>query len=207
MSYEEALLDNIEYVPSPYGRGTYLIPCEMNCGRKVKKYQYSRKRTYICDYCKGKIAEKKKAFELSQEIMDCRTKKEVQFDKAVERIKQQVDDFEKYEKAIKAAETRCEKYGSIPEAMVAIELLKIGFQIIPQQKIGRYKPDFVIPKQKLCIEVDGSVYHSQANNKREATIQLSLGLDWKIIHIPAELIEKNIKKLKTIIRMCCNSRS
>ena len=51
------------------------------------------------------------------------------------------------------------------------------------------------------------MYHSQANNKREATIQLSLGLDWKIIHIPAELIEKNIKKLKTIIRMCCNSRS
>lgn len=131
-----------------------------------------------------------------------KTPKEKQFDKAVNKIKKQVFDFSLYEKAIKIAEIRQELYGSIPEAMVAIELLRLGYSIIPQQKIKKYKVDFAIPKEKIIIEVDGSLYHKDVyKGEREAIIQLSLGLDWKIIHVPAEKIAENITKLKQVIEV------
>ena len=51
------------------------------------------------------------------------------------------------------------------------------------------------------IEVDGSVYHKDSyKGDREAIIQLALGLDWKIIHIPAEYIAKDIQKVEQIIK-------
>ena len=86
--------------------------------------------------------------------------------------------------------------------MVAIELIRIGYSIIPQQKIKKYKVDFAIPKEKIVIEVDGSIYHKDVyKGYREAIIQLSLGLDWKIIHVPAEYISKDIQKLEQIIKI------
>ena len=137
---------------------------------------------------------------MPKELAEVETKREKQFNHAVEKIEKQVKDFSKYENAIKIAKTRAELYGSIPEAMVAIELLKLKYKIIPQQKIKKYKVDFVLPTQKIVIEVDGSIFHKNIyNSEREAIIQMSLGLDWKIIHIPAEKIAENITKLQEII--------
>ena len=208
MSKIEAEYDGIEsYYDHEIGyRGSkgaviYKIPCE-KCGKILLKKQYSRARTYLCEYCRGLIKNKKKAL-LSKELNEydgVKTNKEKSFDKAVDKIKKQVKDFSLYNKPIQIAYTRCERYGSIPEAMVAIELLKLGYSIIPQQKVTKYKVDFAIPKQKIVIEVDGSLYHKERyGGGREATIQLALGMDWRIIHIPAELIAEDIQKLKTII--------
>lgn len=199
MSLSEAIEDNISFQRNClYGTAEYHIPCEI-CGRIIRRTQYSRKRTYVCDYCKGLIQKKKRA-SIPKELENVETKKEKQFNRAVEEIKSQVADFEKYENAIKIAKTRAELYGSIPEAMVAIELLKLKYKIIPQQKIKNYKVDFAIPSQKIVIEVDGEIYHKDRyKGDREAIIQLSLGMDWKIIHIPAELIRNDITKLKDAI--------
>ena len=110
--------------------------------------------------------------------------------------------FQDYTRAISIATKASEKYGSVPEVMVAIELIRIGYSIIPQQKIKKYKVDFAIPKEKIVIEVDGSIYHKDVyKGDREAIIQLSLGLDWKIIHVPAEYISKDIQKLEQIIKI------
>lgn len=205
MSKLEAEIDGIqtEYDPD-YGsrgkRGTYLykIPCA-KCGEIVKRVCYTRKITYLCDYCKATIRKKK---EISKELLEVKTPKEKQFDKALNKIRNQVCDFNNYEKAIKIAETRKELYGSIPETMVAIELLKLGYSIIPQQKIKKYKVDFAIPKEKIVVEVDGLLYHKDVyKGEREAIIQLSLGLDWKIIHVPAEKIAKDISKIENIINV------
>lgn len=200
MTPEEAAKDGVIFEPfSKGGRGSYLIPCE-ECGvEKIRRTQYSRKRRYVCDYCKGLIKRKEKISKL-KELEDIETKAEKRFKNAVGNIEKQVKDFSKYSKPIEIAKTRAELYASIPEAMVAIELLKLGYKIIPQQKIGKYKVDFAIPKQKLVIEVDGSIYHRDVyKGDREAMIQLSLGLDWKIIHIPAEGIAKDVTKLKKAI--------
>lgn len=182
--------------PSDSGRNInlYDIPCEI-CGDKIRKTAFSLKRTYVCKYCKSKV--KKKAAPVVSDIVE--TKKEKQFKKAVEKIRSQVQDFSKYENAIRIAEQRCELYGSVPETMVSIELIRLGYSIIPQQKIGKYKVDFAIPKEKLIVEVDGAVFH-QKTTDREAIIQFSVGLDWKIIHIPAERIEQKIYKLDEVIK-------
>lgn len=198
--YPEAIEDGVLVdLDAPIDQ-MFLIPCQ-ECGRRICRSQYSRKRIYICNYCKGLIREKEKAISELEGLEDIETKKDKQFFRAVDKLEKQVKDFSKYEKAIKVAKTRTEKYDSIPEVMVAIELLKLGYKIIPQQKIKRYRVDFAIPKEKIVIEVDGKIFHKDKyKGNREGIIQLSLGLDWKIIHIPAELIAKDITKLSEIIK-------
>lgn len=173
----------------------FQIPCE-KCGKIIIRTQYSRKRTYLCDYCKGVLKEKKKV-----EFPDVRTKHEKRFDKAIMKLQKQKIPMQKYDSSIRLAETACEKYGSIPEAMLAVELLYAGYKIIPQQKIGKYKVDFAIPKDKIIIEVDGELFHGNKQNElqREAEIQLIIGFDWKIIHIPSEYINRNVVKAKRYI--------
>lgn len=182
-------------------RTFYKVKCEI-CGREIESGMYDRKKHFKCDYCKMKIKKKEEQEKIDYtEIMGVKTKREKQFEKAVKNIKEQVKNFQTYERPIEIAKTRAELYGSIPEAMVAIELIRLGFSIIPQQKVKNYKVDFVIPKEKMVIEVDGSIYHrDKYKGDREAIIQLSLGLDWKIIHIPAELMAEDIQKLKEVIQ-------
>lgn len=178
------------------------MPCQ-KCGTKLRKSTYNPSKEYLCDYCK--LEKKRKEEALDQALWDIlKTLKEQQFDKAVARSYKQVDNYDTYKKAIDIAKTRREYYDSIPEAMVAIELIKLGYGVIPQQKIGRYKVDFAIPSDKLIIEVDGGLYHPDGPKVgRDGEIQLAIGLDWKILHIPAEWTAKHIKKLKKI--NCCRN--
>ena len=117
-----------------------------------------------------------------------------------EEMKKQVSWDAKYDRCTEIAMKRVEYYGSIPEMMVAIQLLYLGYGITPQQTIGKYRVDFLIPKAKIVLEIDGKIFHTKQNQNREAIIQLSLGLDWTIIHIPAELIRKDILKLNLILQ-------
>lgn len=211
MSKAEAKLNGIEYYRDPNKRSygcngalIYKVPCAM-CGEIVLLRRYGINTVTYCDYCRHTKHKKEKI--ILQEELDrlnqIKTPNEKRFAQAVEKIRNQVKNFEQYEKAINIAKTRCERYGSIPEAMVAIELIRLGRSIIPQQKVDKYKVDFAIPKEKLIIEVDGTLYHQNIyKSQREGTIQLALGFDWKIIHIPAELIEKDIKKLEVILNKC-----
>ena len=183
-----------------HGRVAYEIPCEI-CGNKVIKRQRRFAENCLCDYCK-KTLKKKKAEAISQELLEIETKAEKRFNKAIERIAKQVKDIDQYQKAVETARTRIERYASIPEAMVAIELIRLKYAIIPQQKVGRYKVDFAIPKHKIIVEVDGELFHKNDKSKeREAIIQFAIGLEWKIVHIPAELISEDITKLKGIMDM------
>lgn len=195
--------DDIDYYVNSYTHDyVFLIPCEM-CGKIIKKSRYSHSRTYLCDYCKGVIKKKKKVVEelKDQGVLEVKTKKETSFDRAVELLKEQVADIKDYNKAIETAKTRVERYGSIPEILVAIELLKNHYKIIPQQKIGNKIADFVIPKEKLVIEVDGKIFHN--NSEKEAKKDLyyneQLGFDWIVIHVPADEIRKDVTYLKEFI--------
>lgn len=181
------------------GVKTYHVPCD-KCGKIVKRLVYNGDQENICPACRLGIKRKRKIAE-QNDLDHIVTKHEKRFDKAVERIKAQVKRFDKYDKAISLARRRCEQYGSIPEAMVAIELVRLGHSVIPQQKIGRYRVDFLLKDVKMVIEVDGSLFHrDKYKGDREAFIQTSLGFDWAIVHIPAELIEKDIVKLSKIIK-------
>lgn len=165
------------------------------CGRKyIHNNRRCRSSATYCEDCQKAIkAQKNKE----------QDKYEIRFDKAVREIRKQVRNFEVYKKPIEIASTRKYSYGSIPEVMVAIELLRLKYKIIPQQRVGKYHVDFLIKDKKLVLEVDGEMFHRNKNS-RDAEVQLMLGLDWKIIHIPAELIRKNITKLKQCIDLYSN---
>lgn len=185
----------------------YLIPCK-SCGRVVDRLVYRRNVNYLCDYCKSttqKLNKKKEkiANEKVLELSGIATPRQRQFDKAVDEIhRQNRGRFDKYETAIRKAETRCEDYGSIPEAMVAIELLRLGYKIIPQAKVGKMHVDFAIPDEKAIIEVDGSIYHSKEDNAyRDHAIKYHLGEEWEVLHIPAEQIRKQLSKMRKIMKM------
>ena len=209
MSKAYAERDGVKIEKGP-GRGSaeadvYCIPCA-RCERIVRRLSYNGDRSYYCDYCK-KAIKAKKATKPHLEIESIATKKEKAFEKAVEQIKLQVKRFGQYEPHIERARGRCEMFGSMPEAMVAIELLRLGYRVIPQQKIAKYRVDFALPDVKIVIEVDGELYHSkQKDGDREAIIQMALGLDWEIIHVPAELISKDIQKLRRVIETILQHR-
>lgn len=190
----------VEIVPTP-NRGNikvYHIPCA-KCRRIVKKRIYNGDKAYYCDICKNNLVKKEKALE--HELLDSvLSKGEQRFLKAEDRLLKQVKNPEEYANAIKIANTRADYYGSIPEAMIAIELIKLGYSIIPQQKVGRYTVDFAIPKEKLIVEVDGGLYHQDINPDRDNYIKLCLGLDWEIVHVPAEWVSKDIRRLNKIMQ-------
>lgn len=191
----------VECVNPSGRRGTYKlyhIPCA-KCGRIVKRKIYNGDKAYYCDICRNGLVKKEKALEheLLDEIL---SKEEQRFLKAKDKLLKQVKEPEAYRRAIQIAETRASYYGSIPEAMVAIELIRLGYAIIPQQAIGRYKVDFAIPKEKLIVEVDGGLYHKDADPDRDNYIRLCMGLDWEIVHVPAEWIAKDIRRLSKVLK-------
>ena len=182
----------------------YLVPCD-KCGRIIKKIIYNGDRNHYCEYCKSNITKEKRDREQA-ELDEVMTRRKQAFQKAIEKVILQVDDISEYEEHINKAYTNAEQYGSIPEVIAAIELIKLGYSIIPQKKVSRYRVDFLLPNEKLVIEIDGELYHNdlQYESERDITIRLKLkqatGEEWRIIHIPAEIMYKNMAQLKNIIK-------
>ena len=204
MSRADAVRDGIEYVQNERGYLSYYkIPCAQ-CGKTYGSQQYTGNRIYICPMCREINKKKRKAHveQMALSIPDAETKEEKRYRKAVEAIEKQVGSLKGYEQAIEVCRKATFKYGSIPEAMLAIELVKNGYKIIPQQKIGIYHVDFALPNEKLILEVDGSIYHAntQKELQREAAINYKIGLDWHFVHLPAESISKDVRKVVRLLK-------
>lgn len=204
MSRADAIRDGIEYVENERGYIVYYkIPCRV-CGKIYGSRQYTGNRIYICPMCRDIQKRKRKAEveELALSMPDAETKEEKRYRKAVEEIEKQVGSLKGYEKAVDICRKATYKYGSVPEAMLAIELIKNGYRIIPQQKVGKYHVDFALPNEKLIIEVDGSIYHTNKRKEleREASVNYAIGLDWHFVHLPAESISKDVRKVVRLLK-------
>ena len=204
MSRADALRDGIEYVENERGYIVYYkIPCHL-CGETYGSRQYTGNRIYLCPTCRELKKAKQKAFveQLELSIPDAETKEEKRYRKAVETIEKRYGSLKGYEESIEVCRKATFKYGSVPEAMLAIELVRRGYRIIPQQKVGKYHVDFALPNEKLIIEVDGSIYHTNKRKEleREGHINLVIGLDWHFIHIPAESIDKDVRKVVRLLK-------
>lgn len=204
MSRADALRDGIEYVENERGYIVYYkIPCHL-CGKTYGSRQYTGNRIYLCPTCRELKKAKQKAFveQLELSIPDAETKEEKRYRKAVEAIEKQCGSLKGYEESIEVCRKATFKYGSVPEAMLAIELVRNGYRIIPQQKVGKYHVDFALPNEKLIIEVDGSIYHTnkQKELEREGSINFAIGLDWHFIHLPAESISKDVRKVVRLLK-------
>lgn len=178
------------------------IYCELCGGTVDKQFHYREGRTYVCSRCRNKIKKKETILKRAaavENVVD--NKKEKQFEKATVGVLKQTKKPDKYENAVRIAGKYYEEYGSVPETMVAIELARLGYAFIPQKKIRRYRVDFFIPDRKMIVEVDGETFHTDSKKRevRDDNIRDTVGWDWKIIHIPAERISKQITKLQKVI--------
>ena len=178
-------------------RWIYRVPCAL-CGKEFESVTYSRKQFKLCPECRKKTAEHRKRIRNAL-VSTHESQKEKRFNQAVHNIKKQVREFKQYEKAVNGARKGMDKYGSVPEAMTAIELLRLGYPFIPQQRVKRYRVDFYIKKKKTVIEIDGSVYHHEEDHERDLFIQCAFGFETKILHIPAETIQSDVRLLSRII--------
>lgn len=73
---------------------------------------------------------------------------------------------------------------------------KYGVEVMPQYEIGRYRIDFVMPEQKVAIELDGHDYHktkAQRTNdtERERYLQKQ---GWQVIRFTGTEIYKNVQQ-------------
>lgn len=190
--YLNAIKDGIEIIEQEDGETMYKVKCA-DCGAEFLHHCYRASTKYLCPYCKRKAAsirasEKKKA--------DDRNTHEKRFDDAINRLKNQGIAIDEYSRHIDIARTREYLYGSVPETMVAIELLHRKLKIVPQAKIGNYRVDFAIPTLRLLVEVDGYPFHADdiKTEQRDEEINLMTGRTWKIVHIPASLVSKDARK-------------
>lgn len=183
------------------------IPCE-KCGKTYEQRRiYRSNDRHLCPRCRN--MDKLQDAMVKQAILDkLYTPGQQRFSKARELYCQQVKSAKNRDRAIDVAERACEKFDSIPEAMVGIELIRLGYRVFPQHKVGRYRADFAIPDQKLIVEVDGSLYHKDKTKRlqRDAAIEYIVGFDWTVVHIPAELIQKDITKVKSCIDVMLQHR-
>ena len=152
---KEAKEDGIKSRRNPGTGETYYYPHCSECGTEVFSLSYIRGRKYTCKECKDKkyFTDKKKSIDRSNEA------KERKFENALKRIQSVVGSMKmgEYETAIEAVRKVLYRDGwfeSTEEIMVAIELVKNNFRIRHQVKVNRYRADFVLPDQKIILEVD-----------------------------------------------------
>lgn len=200
-------------------RGITYYTCK-KCGRerglhkKIKKYLVEG---YLCEDCKSNEKYLKRKRKENQPKIDLDEKqselygdlyeqaiKEARFERAVSRIEKQVNSINAYKNSIDTVHKllhRPQWFSSTEEVMMAIQLLKDGYKIIHQQKVGRYKIDFVIPDKKIILEVDGSIFHTnkESEAKRDFFIHKSLGFDWKILHVSTDEVNTRLTKIKQVI--------
>ena len=125
------------------------------------------------------------------------------FNNAIKRIEKSVGrNISKYEKAIEVVHKNLYKdnwFESTEEIMVAIELLKNNVKLRHQVKVGIYRVDFVLENEKVILEIDGKIFHTEKTKPKEQVrdniLLMKFGLAWEVIRITDEYVNNNIKKL------------
>ncbi|MDR1628544.1 MAG: DUF559 domain-containing protein [Oscillospiraceae bacterium] len=88
--------------------------------------------------------------------------------------------------------------------MVALELARRRVKESHQVKILKYTVDFVLPDEKVVLEIDVKLFHGKDKHeyqqRRDKAILKDLGSDWDVIRISTDHINKNVAQLMTAIK-------
>lgn len=76
---------------------------------------------------------------------------------------------------------------------------KLKFRFRRQYSIGGYILDFYCPRQRLVVEVDGSI-HERQKDYDEIRDKYLLQLDYKVLHFTNQEIETNLKQVLAVIK-------
>lgn len=191
-------------------RAKYIIPCDI-CGEPIESASYTTEKIYKCSSC---LNEANVVRNKIMEMVQWRNRDLEQYDVGISyehfnRFEKGAQKFdESYSDAIEKARKHAETFDSIPEVIACIELLHIGAKVIPHQKVGSYTVDFCLPKEKLVIEIDGSLYHKDASKEywRDSSIKSALGDKWEVKHMPADAVASNHKFFGHCMKRMLNKR-
>lgn len=187
------------------------------CGRKEAKEHFNlfsqegdmrfpilkdiHQREY-CEECFQRIAE-----EQAKDKTDyIRLKQKLMFERALVMFERQGADIYEYREAISAVQEHVaknpEKYQSSHEILTAIVLVENELQVKVQCPIGQYRVDFLIPRLKVVLEIDGYMhdYRTGYDSNRDIAIRQALGKDWETVRIPTKYIEQNAELLVEAIK-------
>ena len=193
LSDNELAVLGVKRIPGNRGQRYYIVPCDV-CGKKIQVPTYNTMNFYRCLGCEKERAVDrnriKKLVKERIELQECRNENVDfehyhRFESAVENLSP------KYYFAIEQAEKFKEKFDSVPEVLACVELLYIGARVIAHQKVGSYTVDFCLPDEKVVVEIDGKLYHSNIDKefRRDLALKNMLGSEWEIKHIPAETLK------------------
>ena len=157
------------------------------CG---EEFESGKANAYSCDKCESKIRliKKMEMVDKAQRELEKRTgKKPVK-----ERVMNGIDNF-----------------SSMTEAVVAIQMERIGLKYETQKDIAGKKADFVIPEIKIILEIDGELYHTDEDKSflRDRQIMAVVGEGWEIVHIHTEEVPMYTWNLRDALPFAATQRN
>ena len=170
--------------------------CGNDIGHAIRYGNWSFRQ--YCEPCRKKHnAEKEK---ILKEYARCKIL--VMHERAIRMLEKQGIDIYEYQEASEAVldlalRSDKQKFGSSPEMVAAMELLRNYVQIKMQWPVGNYKADILAEPLKAVIEIDGYLHNGKKvkDNKRDIEIRQILGKEWEIVRIPTKYIEENVQQL------------
>lgn len=160
------------------------------CG---EEFESGKTNAYSCDIGESKIRLIKK-----MEMVD---KAQRELEKRTGRTKsfKPKRDMSRYAKPVKERVMNgIDNFSSMPEAVAAIQMERIGLKYETQKDIAGKKADFVMPEIKIILEIDGELYHTDEDKSflRDRQIMAAVGEEWEIVHINAESVPRYTWNLK-----------
>ena len=101
------------------------------------------------------------------------------------------------------------KFSSLPEAIVAIQLEHQKINYETQKEIGGKRVDFYLPDLKIILEIDGELYHKDDDEVflRDRKIMRIIGEKWEIIHINSDYVPRYTWNLKEALPFIISERN
>lgn len=167
----------------------------------------TKQRCYCDDCFRKHIAEMQE-----EDRLYVKLKKKRMYEAAVDKLEHQNISFVEYEEAIKAVGEYVienpDKFDSSYEMLAAIILIQNHIHCKMQHKIGKYQVDFLLPEEKVVLEIDGEQHKNQKtyDNQRDAFIKKQLGSEWNIIRIPTNLLDQHADRLWEAIEKVIDHR-
>ena len=182
------------------GKNVYTTGCVL-CGKQIKTQRKRNHPPYKCEECRIREKGKTEIVILKNELHRLTKLKRLEDTKQL--IVKQGHSIEKYEKAISVLSKYFDRknwFQSIPEMATALELVRCKIRFNTQVKVGKYRVDFVLPDQKVALEIDSFYHHlnmeiEEKDEIKDALVLAALGPGWEYVHIEDKLLKTNAQKL------------
>lgn len=159
------------------------------CG---KDYENNTRTSYKCPQCEQKLVFVKKL-----EMID-KAENKLTMVSGKNRKKRNIDLSNEVQEIRKRIARKIDKFSSMQEAMVAIQLEHQKVKYESQKEISGKKVDFYLPELKIILEIDGELYHKDTDKEflRDRQIMHEVGEEYEIVHINAESVPRYTWNLK-----------